>query len=444
MKKLLIFLILAWGGAAAAYYYLVEARATRTVFRAVEVRRGDLLAAINATGTIEPEEVVDVGAQIAGEIQSFGADPRDADKSISYGTPVDKGTILARLDDGLYRARLSQAQAAVSRTEAEVELARVKVEQMDRELDRMKELRRKNVGNVSRQDYDQALFNLDSAKASLVVAQAAVNVAVADLDVAKVNLGYTTIRSPIKGVVISRRVNVGQTVVSSLNAASLFLIAKDLRHMEIWASVNETDIGAIREGQEVRFTVGGLKDTFRGKVGQIRLDASMASGVVSYTVVVHFDNAEDKLKPYQTARLEFEVDRREGVLLVPNAALRWRPKPAQVVPEAREAFAHPPARKPADAKGVGKVSEASLVTLWVKQDEFVRPVEVRLGLSDGVKTEVLGDAIREGTEVVVGQSQQQAEAGTGHPFVPDIRKANKDKQAGKDKDKDQDAAKAAN
>ena len=441
MKKLLIFLILIWGGGALAYYYYYEGGGGRASYRTVEVRRGDLRAAINATGTIEPEEVVDVGAQIAGEIQGFGTDPRDESKPISYGTPVEKGTVLARLDDALYRARLAQAQAAVARAEAEVAQAIVKVEQMDHELDRKKDLRKKNPQALSRQEYDEAAFNADTARAGQVVAKSAVEVARADFEVAKVNLGYTTIRSPIRGVVISRRVNVGQTVVSSLNAASLFLIAKDLGHMEIWAAVNETDIGAIHEGQAVRFTVGGIKEEFAGKVGQIRLDASMASGVVSYTVVVEFDNSAGKLKPYQTARLEFEVDTRERVLLVPNAALRWRPKPSQVALEFRDAFAHPPARKTPDAKAGDRPTEAAAGTLWVQAEEFVRPVEVRIGLNDGVRTEILGESVKEGDAVIVGQSVREADGAGGHPLVPDIRGATKAKQA--DRDKAKEPAKAA-
>src|SRR5262249_12654673 len=145
---------------------------------------------------------------------------------------------------------------------------------------------------------------------------------------AQVNLGYTQIRSPVDGVIVDRRVNVGQTVVAGLNAPSLFLIAKDLTKLQVWASVNEADIGNIHAGQSVRFTVDAYpKETFVGQVAQIRLNASMTQNVVTYTVVISTDNSQGKLLPYMTANLQFEVDRRHDVLLVPNAALRWKPQP---------------------------------------------------------------------------------------------------------------------
>ena len=173
------------------------------------------------------------------------------------------------------------------------------------------------------------LANYESAKATLAVSESALVVARADLEEATVNLGYTTIRSPVKGIILDRRINIGQTVVASLNAPSLFLIAKDLSRLEIWSSVNETDIGSIHEGQTVRFTVGAFpRDNFEGKVSQIRLNASMTQNVVTYTVVISVDNAAGRLLPYLTARLQFEVEARKGVLLVPNAALRWQPRVA--------------------------------------------------------------------------------------------------------------------
>ena len=182
-------------------------------------------------------------------------------------------------------------------------------------------------------------------------------VAKANLEEASVNLGYTTIRSPVKGVILDRRVNIGQTVVASLNAPSLFLIAKDLSRMEIWASVNETDVGSIHVGQGVRFTVGAFPhDTFRGKVAQIRLNASMSQSVVTYTVVVEVENRSGKLLPYLTARLQFEVEERHDVLLVPNAALRWQPSARHVIPEARAATRPPapPAAPPPPTGGRGQ------------------------------------------------------------------------------------------
>src|SRR5207249_3200763 len=171
----------------------------------------------------------------------------------------------------------------------------------------------------------------ETSKSALAVGEASVAQARAALQQAEINLGYTTIRSPVKGVIVDRRVNVGQTVVASLNAPSLFLIAKDLTRMQIWASVNEADIGQIHAGQAVRFSVDAFPhQTFRGDVAQIRLNANMTQNVVTYTVVVNTDNTNGKLLPYMTANLNFELSQRNDVLLVSNSALRWRPQIQQV------------------------------------------------------------------------------------------------------------------
>ena len=272
--------------------------------------------------------MVDVGAQVAGLIQSFGEDIRDESKSISYGSPVKEGTILARLDDALFKARVDQSRAQLDRAKADVQQAKASLWQAERELERSRNLRSRN-GAVSAQEYDAAQAEVETARAGLAVAEASVGLAEANLEEARVNLGYTTIRSPVAGVILDRRVNIGQTVVASLNAPSLFLIAKDLSRMEIWASVNEADIGAIHVGHEARFTVAPFPDqSFRGKVSQIRLNASMVHNVVTYTVVIDVDNADGKLLPYLTARVQFQVEERPKVLLVPNVALRFRPRRA--------------------------------------------------------------------------------------------------------------------
>jgi HlyD family secretion protein len=184
--------------------------------------------------------------------------------------------------------------------------------------------------------------------------------------------------------------------------------------MEIWSSVNETDIGSIHEGQLVRFTVGAfLNESFQGRVSQVRLNASMSQNVVTYTVVVAVDNSSGKLLPYLTARLQFEVESRRGVLLVPNAALRWQPRVEDVVPEARGELTttlreHGVARNGnAAASPDGEARPGGV--LWVRQGEFVRPVKVRTGLSDGVTTEIRGGGLGEGTEVVVGASRVESD-----------------------------------
>ena len=401
MKKLILVLIAIWGGGAAGYWYWSESQVPKVRFKRAEVRRGDLGSSITATGTIEPEEVVDVGVQVAGEILAFGADPRDPSRGISYGSPVEKGTVLARLDDKLFKARVDQTRAQLLRAEAEVSQAEAKVRQAERDLARNRKLRGNNV--VSQQETDDALTAAETARAALEVARAGVAVGRANLEEAEATLAYTTITSPVKGVILDRRVNIGQTVVASLNAPSLFLIAKDLGRMEIWASVNEADIGAIKVGQ----------------VRQVRLNASMSQNVVTYTVVVGFDNPGNTLLPYLTARLEFEVDHRRDVLIVPRAALRWQPRPQQVDPGSREGYA--PGAKTTPGEGL----------LWVEAGEFVRPVRVAVGISDGLSTEVRGEGIEAGARVVVGV-ERAAEVDEAS-FLPHTRAVEKPAEKGESK-----------
>jgi HlyD family secretion protein len=410
MKKLLMLLGLLWGGGAIGIWYWSDHRKERVVYRTLTIKRGDLRSTINATGTIEPEEVVDVGTQVAGRIESFGTDPSDPSKPISYGSRVEKGTVLARLDSALYQARLDQARGRVAKAQADIEQAQAKHRQCQRELERIKKLRARGTAIVAEPEYDSTLAHFESAKAALAVSESELLIATADLEEATVNLGYTTIRSPVKGIVLDRRINLGQSLVASLNASSLFLIARDLTRMEIWSSVNETDIGSIHDGQKVRFTVGALpRETFEGKVSQIRLNASMTQNIVTYTVVISVDNSLNRLLPYLTARLQFEVEAREGVLLVPNAALRWQPRLENVVPEARETIALA-LRRRAPAKGMTSrpdsftEGEAGGV-LWIRRGDFVSPVKVSAGLSDGVVTEISGGGLAEGAEIVVGASR---------------------------------------
>ena len=291
------------------------------------IRQGDLGSTINTTGTIEPEEVVDVGAQVAGRIESFGADPRDPSKTdqLRLARRAGHGAGPARQcavpgasrpgarprRQGRGRHRASPGQAPAGRRASWSGVSKLRPREGDR---RGPGIRRRPWRTTSRPRQ-----RWPSVESALAVARA-------DLEEATVNLGYTTIRSPVKGIILDRRINIGQIVVASLNAPSLFLIAKDLSRLEIWSSVNETDIGSIHEGQEVRFTVSSVpRETFEGKVSQIRLNASMTQNVVTYTVVVAVDNSGGRLLPYLTARLQFEVETRKGVLLVPNAALRWQP-----------------------------------------------------------------------------------------------------------------------
>ena len=258
------------------------------------------------------------------------------------------------------------------------------------------------------------------ATASVADAEAAVNTAQAQLEQDELNLTYCVIKSPIKGVIIDRRVGIGQTVQSSFNTPSLFLIAKDLTRMTVWASVNEADIGQIAIGQKVTFTVDARAgQTFTGTVSRIRLNATMTQQVVTYTVEVTTDNSAGKLLPYETANLKFQVGERSGVLLVPNEALRWKPTTAQVAPDLRKQYAQAQ-RSLENGAPASKAEISNEGTVWVESNGFVRPVQVQLGLTDGVRTEVLGDALKEGGSVVTGEAIPQGSDSGANPFAPKL------------------------
>jgi HlyD family secretion protein len=440
MKKLVVLLALLGVGAGGYGFWYARAGGNHgPAFRTAPVERGNLVASISATGTIEPEEVVDIGAQVAGQIKGFGRDPENTSKSIDYGSPVKEGTVLATIDDAMYaaevdqaRADLGQARATVQKTEADLVALKAKFYQAERDWQRARKLGPN--GAISQLDYDLAQNVFETSKAALpggeaavLQAKKAVEKAQATLKKAETNLGYCTIKAPVKGVIVDRRVNIGQTVVASLNAPSLFLIAKDLKRLQVWASVNEADIGHIHPGQQVRFTVDAYQDEiFQGEVGQIRLNASMTNNVVTYTVVVNTDNANGKLLPYLTANVQFLVSQRDGVLKVPNAALRWRPQVSQVAPDAREAFAKAQRRKAAPpgeqapAPAPEKKEPHDRGVVWVEDGEFVRPVKVRTGLSDGVMTEVLGGDLDESFAVVIGETHHDNGEATTNPFTPQM------------------------
>ncbi len=244
--------------------------------------------------------------------------------------------------------------------------------------------------------------------------------------------------SPVDGVIIDRRVNIGQTVVSSLNAPSLFLIAKNLKRLQVWVSVNEADIGSIRPAQPVTFTLDARPgETFRGKVGKIRLNATMTQNVVTYTVEVITDNSSGKLLPYLTANVQFEVARHTNVLTVPTAALRWTPKPQQISGESHKGSTGgatqrggPGGSEPGARPGAGSTSGRRGI-LWVMAGNGVRPIRVQTGLSDGTMTEVQGDALKEGLEVITAEQHQAgaAASATGaNPFTPQLSRGRQGSQ----------------
>jgi HlyD family secretion protein len=408
----------ALAGGGAIYYRSGAAAKPNERLQTTPVKRGNLLLTIGATGTIEPEEVVDVGAQVMGLITEFGPDPSHPGKVVDYQSVVEKGALLAKIDPTPYKASLEQAEANLDKSEADRLQLQAKLKQAEREWKRAEALMPKKA--IADTDYDTCLSNYESAKASLAAGVATIRQNKACVATANINLNYCTITSPVHGTIIDRRVNIGQTVVANLNAPSLFLIAKDLTRMQVWASVNEADIGQIRLKMPVQFTVDAHPgETFYGEVSQIRMNAQMTQNVVTYTVIVTTDNKSGKLLPYLTANVKFEVQKRSQVLLVPNAALRWTPDAEQLDPTADK-------RMLADeAESSGKRGR-----LWVVgQSGLVRPLEVTVGMTDGTMTEISGSGVREGMRVVAGEKSDEEtddqhdaaaadEDNTSNPFLP--------------------------
>jgi len=439
---LLIIVIGIVAGIAGGWWYFNKGKVNNVVFRTVEITRGDILSAINATGTVEPEELVDVGAQVAGQVLFFGKD--EDGNEVDYGSSVAEGTVLAKIDDTTYTsdvalatAQLEQAKAGVLRAEADLLQLKAKSDQAQLDWERAQKLGPSEALARSTYDsyksaYDIAKANVTVGEASITQSKASVNQSEATLQKAKRNLGYCTIKSPVKGVIIDRRVNIGQTVVASLNAPSLFLIAKDLRRMQVWVAVNEADIGRIYPGQPVTFTVSTYEgQTFKGVVGKIRLNATMTQNVVTYTVEIITDNPDGKLLPYLTANVNFEVSRKDNVLRVANAALRWKPRAEQVAPEYQSVLnesdeqgkvagnkQHDPNASPA------RTSDYRKSTLWVSENGSVKPIKIMAGLSDDTMTEIQGEDVKEGLLIITGEQQQTAGAtGTVNPFTPQLRRS---------------------
>jgi HlyD family secretion protein len=442
VKRIFVSIILLAALAGAAVWYLQRNSGPKAAYRTAPVKRGDLLVAISATGTIVPEEVIDVGAQVAGQIIRFGKDA--AGKSADYGSMVEAGTVLAQIDDSLYTAEAAQAEAqvqsgraAVQRAESDLAQLQAKFQQTERDWQRARKLGSSEAlaeatYDAYRSGFEMAAANVAVGRAAILQAKAGLAQAEATLRRAQRNLSYCTITSPVKGVIIDRRVNIGQTVVASLNAPSLFLIAKDLRRMQVWVAVNEADVGKIRPGLPVTFTVDAFPgETFRGEVGKVRLNASMTQNVVTYTVEVVTDNSSNRLLPYLTANVRFELDRLSAVLLVPNAALRFKPAEDQIAPAYRDASAGskddaaPPKSEqpPTGGKTAASEEPSGAASLWLVEPEGLRPIPARAGKSDGTLTEVAGDRLAEDLRVVIGlQPTNVADSVPGTPFTPSFQR----------------------
>jgi HlyD family secretion protein len=440
--------------AGAAGVWVWHARhAIGPLWRTSTVRRGDLTATITATGTVEPEEVVDVGAQVSGQFFEFGKDK--SGKPIDYGSIVESNMLLAKIDPRLFQADVDLDTAVVASDKAGEAQAAANLQQMtakaaEAEADWKRaqklgpsEALAPTTFDSYKATYEIGKANVNLAKAAVDSAKAATVQAIATLAKAQRTVDYCRITSPVNGVIIDRRVNIGETVASSMSTPSLFLIAKDLTRIQVWASVNEADIGNIHAGQNVTFTVDAYPNrVFPGAVNKVRLNATMNQNVVTYTVEVSTDNSDGKLLPYLTANVNFLAGEATNALLVLNSALRWHPQDNLIAPE----FRHPANRDGGSSEGAGasgipgtsaerpgasggrgggqKAVPSQTGTLWAEAGNFVRPIPVELGLTDGTWTEVQGEGLAQGTTVVTGiQSMEAAadeSAADANPFLPKI------------------------
>ena len=394
-RLFLIISVIAIVTASVAAYYRSGGDATPE-FLTAPVTRGDVVQTIEATGTLQAVTTVQVGTQVSGTVKALHAD---------YNSRVKQGQVIAELEPSLFQTQVDQARASLIKLQADVARAKVDVDDTQVKLRRARELWDQQL--IARSDLDTAETNARQAQAAVASAAAQVEQGRANLQQAEVTLGHTIIRAPIDGIVISRSVDVGQTVAASLQAPTLFVIAKDLSRMQVNASIDEADVGKIANGQDVTFTVDAYPgQAFTGTVSQVRLEPKTDQNVVTYIAVIDAPNPALHLKPGMTATVTVAVARAENVERVPNAALHFRPSDS----------GNRQARASLSAVASAKADEGRV---WILQDGQLQPVRVRTGVSDGTMTAVLDDALPEGAHVVTGQRTQAAAASTtSSPLLP--------------------------
>ncbi len=379
MKKTLIWMAVLTVIGVGAFVKLRDGK-EKPNFRTEKITKGDIVSTVTATGTVNAVTTVLVGTQVSGTIKELNVD---------FNSHVKKGQLIAMIDPATFEAQVEQQKANLNSAKANLEKAKATLVDAKRSMERNKELRARDL--IAQSDLDTSVTTFETSKAQVGVEEAAVAQAEAALKTAATNLGYTRIVSPVDGVVVSRNVDVGQTVAASFQTPTLFTIAQDLTKMQIDTNVDEADIGRVKVGQNVEFTVDAYPDTtFKGKVSQIRIAPISVQNVVTYDVVVLVDNRELKLMPGMTANVSVIVAEANGVLRIPNAALRF-------VPAQRAARLE---------KGPG---------VWIAENLKPVRVPIELGISDGSYTELVSGRLREGEEVIVeSASSAKGTAPSGH------------------------------
>ena len=372
MKKIIvaIAIIIALG---LSWFFFMRGGKDVQEFKTATIKRGDIKASVTATGTVNAVTTVDVGTQVSGTIKHIYAD---------FNALVKKDALIAQIDPTLFEAQVQKARANLNAGKANLEKAKATMVDAKRTMERNQELFSKDL--IARSDLDTAETNYETAKAQVGSYKAQIGQLEADLRYAETNLEYTKILSPVNGIVVSRKVNVGQTVAASFQTPTLFTIAEDLTKMQIDTNMDEADIGRIAVGQDAEFTVDAYPETpFKGVVSEVRIAPTTIQNVVTYDVVVRVDNPDLKLKPGMTANVSVITGSKNGVPLLPNAALRF--KPAKIAENEMD--------RGAEAKGS---------SVWVLDGKGQpKRVTVTTGLTDGTNTEIVSGGLKEGDKVIV-------------------------------------------
>lgn len=401
---------------AAAVITFATSKSTKFNFRTISIGRGNINKVVTATGQLSAVKTVEVGTQVSGTIMKLNAD---------FNSKVRKGEIVAVLDTNMLSATVGDAKANLNHLKAQLIEAKTN-------YDQEKTLFNKNL--VSKIDYYTALSNYKSLIAQEQQAEA-------DLRKAEINLNYATIRAPINGIVISRNVDVGQTVAASLSAPTLFTIANDLRKMEVQADVDEADIGSIKVGQKVSFTVDAYPDEiFHGVVSQVRLSPQEVQNVVNYTVIINVNNTQLKLMPGMTATVSIKIAHADNVLEVPDIAFYFQPA-SNMIDQSHLKSTYGRGRSNSGKKAGNRnshfssrfnqqanmqyamMSNPDIHTLWMlDQNDKIYAVRVKTGLDDGTDTQIVRGRVDAGEQVVIGTSSAKSSTSNGvNPFAPQRR-----------------------
>lgn len=371
MKKIIFIVSVIVVALVAGLFFYFNSNGKKSAYKTEEISRGEIKSIVTATGTVNAVTTVSVGTQVSGTIKKLFVD---------FNSPVNKGQLLAQIDPATFQGQVDQARANLLSAQANMERTAVSVIDARRTYERSRDLFGQHF--IAKSEMDTAETNLHSAEAQHKVTQAQVGQAQAALKIAETNLQYTNITSPVNGIVISRSVDVGQTVAASFQTPTLFSIAQDLTKMQINTSVDEADIGMVQAGQDASFTVDAYPDTpFTGKVSVVRNAPITVSNVVTYDVIINVENPQLKLKPGMTANVSITIETRSDALRIPNAAMRFKPAD---IPQ----------------NNFSRKQGRNELTVWILEKDTPRPARITTGIGDGSYTEVVSGELKEGQQII--------------------------------------------